>query len=137
MKFHAKHRVSGSWSGMPEQRCPEYPDIYPEYPGNCSQPQDSLGPQEVRWSGRRSGGGQVVRGSGRRSGGLEVRQKSGGLEVWRSGRSLVVRRSRGPARGPVGGQGVRRSGYRNPKYPDIYSEYPGICVTDRVRRNFF
>jgi hypothetical protein len=36
MKFPAKPGVSGNWSGMSGQRRPEFPDIYPESPGNCS-----------------------------------------------------------------------------------------------------
>jgi hypothetical protein len=36
VKSPAKPGVSGSWSGISGQRHPEYPDIYPESPGNCS-----------------------------------------------------------------------------------------------------
>jgi hypothetical protein len=36
VKFPIKPELSGSWSGMSRQGCPEYPNIYPESPGNCS-----------------------------------------------------------------------------------------------------
>jgi hypothetical protein len=35
VKFPIKPGVFRSWSGMSGQGCSEYPDIYPESPGNC------------------------------------------------------------------------------------------------------